>query len=159
MKRKLDTKEKICAFYASDYHFEMMSLPYINKKIEKNKKIIILTQDNLEKTMQTFLSKMNLKEEKKEQILKLNWKNENQEKFEIIKEKINQEKELTIFIKGKENYIQKTNQDIEKWLPKQSPVKIIDCYAIEEIGENLDKVMDQYEKILKTTGEREIKKI
>ena len=26
------TKEKTCAFFASDYHFEMISLPYIEKK-------------------------------------------------------------------------------------------------------------------------------
>ena len=38
-----NTKEKICAFYASDYHFEMISLPYINKRIENKDEIVILT--------------------------------------------------------------------------------------------------------------------
>ena len=38
------TKEKICAFYASDYHFEMISLPYISKSMDENKEIIILTE-------------------------------------------------------------------------------------------------------------------
>ena len=79
MKKMQDTKERICAFYASDYHFEMMSLPYINKKIENKEDIIILTENDLEKTIQTFLSKTNLQEDKKKQILKLNWKNNNQE--------------------------------------------------------------------------------
>ena len=27
-----NTKEKLCAFFASDYHFEMISLPYIKIK-------------------------------------------------------------------------------------------------------------------------------
>ena len=47
------TKEKTCAFYASDYHFEMISLPFIEKNIEENKEIIILTENNLEDTIKT----------------------------------------------------------------------------------------------------------
>lgn len=156
MKNKQDTKEKVCAFYASDYHFEMMSLPYINKKIENKEEVIILTENDLEKTVQTVLSKTNLKEDKKEQVLKLNWKSNNQEKFEIIKEKVNQEKQVTIFVKGRENYIEEINQKIEQWITEKNQVKIIDCYAVDEIGENLDEVMMQYSKILRTTGEKEI---
>lgn len=154
-----NTKEKICAFYASDYHFEMMSLPYIDKRIEKEDEIIILTENNLEETMQTLLERTNLKEDKKKQILKLNWKNSNLEKIETIQEKIKQEKDMIIFVKGKENYIHKVNKDIEKWIPKEKHVKIIDCYSIEEIGEDLDEIMNQYDKILRTTGEKEIEKI
>lgn len=152
-----DTKEKLCAFYASDYHFEMMSLPYINKKMEEESKIIILTENNLEETMKTFLSKTNLKEEKKKEILKINWKNDDLEKFKKIK--ANQEKEMIIFIKGKENYIHNVNQNIAKWISQESKAKIIDCYDLEEIGENLDEIMGQYQKILRTTGEKEIEKI
>lgn len=158
MKKMQDTKERICAFYASDYHFEMMSLPYINKKIENKEDIIILTENDLEKTIQTFLSKTNLQEDKKKQILKLNWKNNNQEKFEIMKEKISQEKELTVFIKGQENYIHEINENIEQLKLKKNQVKIIDCYALDEIGETMGEVMEQYDKILKTTGEKEILK-
>lgn len=158
MKKMQDTKERICAFYASDYHFEMMSLPYINKKIENKEDIIILTENDLEETIQTFLSKTNLQEDKKKQILKLNWKNNNQEKFEIMKEKINQEKEVTVFVKGQENYIHEINENIEKLKLKKNQVKIIDCYALDEIGETMDEVMEQYDKILKTTGEKEILK-
>lgn len=158
MKKMQDTKERICAFYASDYHFEMMSLPYINKKIENKEDIIILTENDLEETIQTFLSKTNLQEDKKKQILKLNWKNNNQEKFEIMKEKINQEKEVTVFVKGQENYIHEINENIEQLKLKKNQVKIIDCYALDEIGETMDEVMAQYDKILKTTGEKEILK-
>lgn len=158
MKKMQNTKERICAFYASDYHFEMMSLPYINKKIENKEEVIIITESDLEETIQTFLSKMNLNEEKKEQILELNWKNNNQEKFEKMKEEINQEKEITIFVKGQENYIKKVNENIDQLNLKKNQVKIIDCYALDEIGENMDEVMEQYDKILRTTGEKEILK-
>ncbi len=150
------TKEKICAFYASDYHFEMISLPYIDKRIENKDEIVILTENNLEESMKKLLEKTNLKEEKKKQILELNWKNKNIE--EIKKIKTEDEKNIVIFIKGKEKYIQNVNQNIEKWLPEERNIKIIDCYHIEEVGENLNEVMKPYQKILRTTGEKEIKK-
>lgn len=159
MNKNQNTKEKICAFYVSDYHFEMMSLPYINKKMEEKDEIIILTENNLEKTMETFLARTNLKEDKKKEILKLNWENKNTEKLEKIKRKAKEPKEMIIFIKGKENYIHKVNQEIEKWLPEENHIKIIDCYPMEEVGENIKEVMRQYQKVLKTTGEKEIEKI
>lgn len=154
-----NTKEKICTFYASDYHFEMISLPYINEKMGDNKEIFILTQNNLEETMKTLLERTNFKEDKKKNILKLNWKNDDLEKFKSIKNKIDDEKDIIIFIKGKENYIHNVNQNIEKWFQKENKVKIIDCYDIEEVGENLEKVMSEYKKVLKVTGEKEIEKL
>lgn len=154
-----NTKEKICAFYASDYHFEMISLPYIDKKMEEEDEIVILTENNLEETMKTLLEKTNLKEDKKKKILTLNWKNDDLEKFKTIKTKIKEKNDLIIFIKGKENYIHNVNQNIEKWISKEKNIKIIDCYDLEEVGENLDEVMEQYHKVLKTTGEKEIEKL
>lgn len=159
MNKNKDTKEKLCAFYASDYHFEMMSLPYISKRIEEKDEIIILTENNLEKTIQTLLKKINLKEEKKKQILKLDWKNNQKEKIRKLRTNLEKQKNIIIFIKGKEEYIQKTNLEIEEWLEKENQIKIIDCYHIEEVGENLNQIMEQYPKILKTTGEKEITKI
>ena len=144
-----ETKEKVCAFYVSDYHFEMISLPYINKKIENKENIIILTENNLEETIKTLLSKMNFKKEKKEKIFKLNWNNCNSEKLE----KIQKGKETTIFIKGSQNYIEQTNQKIEKMNLNNATIKIVDCYNMEEIGENMDEIMKKYRKILRTAGE------
>ena len=60
MNKKQETKEKNCMFYVSDYHFEMISLPYISKRIEENKKIIILTEENLNETINTLVEKINL---------------------------------------------------------------------------------------------------
>lgn len=154
-----ETKEKTCTFYASDYHFEMISLPYIEKKIENNGQILILTENNLEETIKNLLSKMNFSEEKKEKILKLNWKNDNLGKFKQIKNEVNTEKDIVIFIKGKENYIKNVNENIEKWTKNKSNVKIIDCYDIEEVGKNMNNIMDKYKKILGTSGERDIGKL
>ena len=159
MSQEKNTKEKICAFYASDYHFEMISLPYIDRRMENNDEIVILTENDLEKTMNTLLAKINLKEDKKKKILRLNWKNNDLEKFKMIKEKVKKEQDIIIFIKGKENYIHNVNQNIEKWIPKEKNIKIIDCYDIGEVGENLNEVMGKYKKVLQTTGEKEIEKM
>ncbi|MCI8411048.1 MAG: hypothetical protein HFJ40_01085 [Clostridia bacterium] len=159
MNKNQKTKEKVCTFFASDYHFEMISLPYINKKIENNKEVIILTENNLENTIKDLISKMNLKESNRNKILNIDWKNDNLNKFKKIKSDIENDKEIVIFIKGKENYIKNINKNIEKWVENSSSTKIIDCYDIEEVGENLDIIMDKYSKILNTTGEKEIQKI
>lgn len=159
MNKNQKTKEKVCTFFASDYHFEMISLPYINKKIDNNQEVIILTENDLENTIKDLISKMNLKESNKNKILNIDWKNDNLNKFKKIKSDIENDKEIVIFIKGKENYIKNINKNIEKWVENSSNTKIIDCYDIEEVGENLDNIMDKYSKILNTTGEKEIQKI
>ncbi|MBO6243379.1 MAG: hypothetical protein J6O41_02270, partial [Clostridia bacterium] len=65
MNKKQKTEEKACSFYASDYHFEMISLPYINKKLENGEEVLILTENNLQKTVKTLVSKISLSKEKK----------------------------------------------------------------------------------------------
>lgn len=154
MNKNQKTKEKICTFYASDYHFEMISLPYIDKNIEENKEVIVLTENDLEKTMKTLISKMNLQEEKKNKILNINWKNDDLNKFKKINNNINKQKEMIIFIKGKENYIKNINENIEKWIEKSNNVKVVDCYDMEEISEKMDTIMEKYKKVLNTKGEK-----
>lgn len=154
-----NTKEKICTFFASDYHFEMVSLPYINKKIENSEEVIVLTENDLEETIKTLLSRMNFKEERKNKILSINWKNDDFSKFKEIKEEVKKQNRFTIFIKGKENYINNINKNIESWIKDYKKVNIIDCYDIEEIGDNIDNVMSSYKSILSTSGEKEIQKL
>ncbi len=132
------TKEKTCAIFASDYHFEMISLPYIEKNLEKNNKVIILTENNLEDTIEKLVSKVNLSEEKKKKILNLNWKQDDLNKFKEIKE-----------------YSQ-NKQDIEKWTKENEKIKIIDCYEIDENTVRSGNIINNYSKILSTSGEKRI---
>ena len=154
-----ETKEKVCTFFVSDYHFEMVSLPYINKKLEENEDVIVLTENNLEETIQVLLSKMNFKEERKNKILSINWKNDDFAKFKEIKRNVEKQNEFTIFIKGKENYIHNINENIKKWIEENSKIKVIDCYDMEDVGSNMDTVMASYKSILSTSGEKEIEKL
>ncbi len=158
MNKNQITKEKTCAFYASDYHFEMITLPYIEKKLEEHKEVVVLTENNLEDTMKTLMSRINLNEEKKNNIYKINWKNDDLNKFKQIKNDMETNKELIIFIKGKENYIKNINENIEKWISQNNKVKIIDCYDVEEVGKHFTEIVSQYENVLSTTGEKKIEK-
>ena len=152
------TKEKTCVFFASDYHFEMITLPFIEENLRNNKKIIVLTENDLEDTIKNLISKVNLKEEKKEKIFKIDWKNNDLKKFKEIKKEVENKEDLIIFIKGKENYIKNVNENIEKWTNKIDTVKVIDCYDVEEIREHFADVVNKYENVLSTTGERKIEK-
>jgi len=154
MNKNQKTKDKICSFHTSDYHFEMISLPYINKKIEENKEVIILTENNLENTIKKLITNINLSEDKKEKILKLNWKNDDLNKFKLINKNTENNKNMVIFIKGNKNYIKNINKNIEKWTEKNKNTQVIDCYNLEEISEKIDEIVGDYTKILSTKGEK-----
>lgn len=154
-----ETKEKTCAFYASDYHFEMISLPFIERNLAENKEIIVLTENNLEDTIKIIIEKVNLQEKNKSNILKINWNNNDLEKFKQIKNNIENNKNITIFIKGKSNYIKNINNNIEKWTKNNNKIKIIDCYDIEEVGSNFNIITSKYKNVLSTAGERKIENL
>ena len=159
MNKNQKTKDKICSFYTSDYHFEMISLPYINKKIEENKEVIILTENNLENTINKLVSNINLNKDKKYKILHLNWKNDDLNKFKLINKNIENNKNMVVFIKGNENYIKNINKNIEKWITENAYIQVIDCYNLEEISEKFDEVASNYTKVLSTIGEKNLVKI
>lgn len=151
--------KKICAFYASDYHFEMISLPYIEKSLEKRKEIIILTENDLQSTIKTLISNINIEEKKKQGLEQINWKNDDLKKFKKIKRDTEENKDVVIFIKGKENYIRNINKNIEKWTCKNNKVKIVDCYDMNEVAEKVDTLMAKYKTVLGTAGEKTIENI
>lgn len=152
-------KEKTCAFYASDYHFEMITLPYIERNMEKEKKVIILTENDLKETANKLIERINLNEEKKKRLIKIDWNNNDLNKFKQIKNIADSNEELIILVKGTENYIKNINKNITKWTQESEKIKIIDCYDMEEIGEKMDEIMEGYKNVLSTTGERKIEKI
>ncbi len=156
MNKNQNTKEKNCAFYASDYHFEMISLPYIEKNLEENKQIVILTENDLQNTINVLIDRINLKEEKKEKILNLNWKNDDLNKLKQIKIQSEKGKEIIAFIKGKKNYIKNVNENIKNLVSNMKNLTIIDCYDIEEISEEIQQITPLYKNVLSTIGIKEL---
>ena len=124
--------EKFCSFFVSEFHLEMILMPYINKKIEEKENIIIATEKNLEKTVEELISKVNLKEENKQKILNLSW---NKSEINDIKNNSN------IIIIGTKNYIKKINQNIEEM--NINKINIVDCYDFEEVIEEMIEIIKE----------------
>ena len=129
--------KKYCCFYVSDYHLEMILLPYIKERI-KEEKIAIYTEENLSKSIQTLLEKTNLNNEEKSQIMNLNW-----EKREIENENL---ENSTIIINGDENYISKINNNIKN----MKNTKIIHCYNLNKNNVNVEEIKKNYDGVLNT---------
>lgn len=148
---KVNNKEKICMFFASDYHFEMISVPYINKNLKNNKNVIVITENDLNQTIEEFLSKVNIKEEEKNSIRKLDWKNDDENKLKELKNLANEKKDTVVFIKGEENFISNINNKI-KDIDSDKNLKIVDCYDISEVQDSVRKIVNGYSEILSTSG-------
>ena len=127
--------EKTCCFYVSEFHLEMILVPYLNQKIEEN--ITILTEKNLKETIEILISKMNLKEENKEKILQLGWDGEKE-----IKEKSN------VIIIGSTEYIKEKNKELEN----KNAISVLDCYDFEQEKDNINEIVKNYKNVLNTLG-------
>ena len=151
MVKENKNQEKLCLFFASDYHFEMISLPYINENLKKDNNVIIMTENDLNSTVDKLLSRVNLTDEEKNKITKIDWKNDDVCKFKEIKSANENGKETIIFVKGKENYIESVNKNIGNWI-NINDTKIIDCYDINEVYEDVSNIAKNYNKVLSTSG-------
>ncbi len=134
--------EKLCCFYVSEFHLEMILVPYINNVIEKNKKISILTEINLEETIKILMSKINLSEKRKKEILDLGWKNN---------QTPNIEEEMCVIVIGNKKYIEEANKSL-----KINDGIVIDCYYFDDIKDNITEIAQGYEKNLNTKGIQDI---
>lgn len=138
--------KKICSFYVSGWHLISMLLPYISK--QSNKNIINISEENLKELVEVFLSKLNLTMEKQEELLKINWNN---------KKISNINNNQIIIISGTEEFINKINQFIERKIKKSSEcITIINCYEVMEFNKNINEILNKHNKILNTSGEKEI---
>lgn len=141
-----EKNQKICSFYVSDYHLEMMLVPYINKKIENNENVTIETEKDLKETMQTLLSRVNIKEENKQKILNLGW--EQNQNNNIMSD-------TNTIIIGSKKYIEDINNKILN--SNVNNVNVVDCYDFEEVKSEIDNIVDDHNGSLNTLGFKEFK--
>lgn len=143
-----DSKERICSFFASDYHFEMIALPYVEKEIKNNGNVVILTENDLNSSIRKVLSRTNLDEEEKEKIYNIDWSKNDENKLKNIEQELDKNTNVTVFIKGGEDYICKMDSSIQKL----ENLKIVHCYSLDEIGSNVSNVVKNYDVVLSTMG-------
>lgn len=149
---------KLCSFYVSDWHLVTMLLPYINQKINEQAKIATILEKDIKQNVETLVEKLNLKN--KEKILNLNWSKQNEVKSKINELEKNQE--LVIFINGSKEFIEKNNKKLTKYFQThliKNKIKIINCYEVIEFNGSITEILDKHDKILNTSGEKEIKEI
>ena len=147
MLKENKTEDKSCLFYVSDYHFEMIALPYMKEKIENNNQVIVMTQENLEDSMKHLLDKVNLDSDDKKKIEKINWKEKSVEEISEIDTLNNK----VVFVKGTEKYIKNVNQKINEVSNVQN-LQIIDCYDVNNVDESIIDITKDYNSILSTSG-------
>ena len=133
--------EKICNFYVSDFHLEMILLPYLNEKIQENEPINIISEKYLNQSINELISKVNLDKNMKNNILNLKW---NSSDIKNIQNNSN------VILVGTKDFIeQKTNKlmdmDIEN-------LKIIDCYNLQEVEKEIPKIVSTHDKNLNSLG-------
>ena len=141
--------QKICCFYASDWHLTVMLLPYINNKIKENVSIYMRCENNIEDKMKILLNKLEIKN--KENIMSIDW-NEQVAEDDLI------EDEKIYIVSGSNKFICDKNEMIEQYYKsKNTNVKIINCYEINN-NSDLKSIIQQngYKKILNTKGENNI---
>lgn len=158
--------EKICSFYVSDWHLVTMLLPYINKKIEEKSKITTILEKDIESNIETLVEKLNLK--KSEKILEINWKKQEVKKYsklaQILSKQIdNNATENIILVNGTKEYIDKVNKNLNKYISNlkenKTKIKIINFYEVLEFNYNITEILDEHDKILNTSGEKEIHEV
>lgn len=153
MLEKNKSKEKMCLFFVSDYHFEMISLPYINESLKNKKQVIVLTENNLQETAEKVLTNINLKDEEKRKLNEINWNNNSEEKIEEIKNL--KDEDVVIFVKGKKSYIKNINCNLKNENLDDN-LQIINCYDVSEINDNFKDIVKDYTKVLSTSGVEEL---
>lgn len=155
---------KLCSFYVSDWHLITMLLPYINRKINEEEKIVTVLENDIKNNVEILAKKLNLKNEEK--ILNINWCKENDKYLEIKNcLKNNKESNIIILVNGTKEYIDEANKNIDKIIGEnkerieQKNIKIINCYEIVEFNGSITEILDNHDKILNTSGEKEINEV
>ena len=143
--KELEANKK-CCLYASDYHLEMILLPYIKENLNKCN-FIIMTQNDLSETIKVLLNRVNITKEEKNDIISINWKDKNEININDIRNMIKNNIKLNIIIKGDNTYIQKINNDLKSLVSEN--LCIIDCLSIDN-NTNIKDIEKKYKEILNT---------
>lgn len=136
---------KKCLFCVSDYHLEMILLPYIIEKKDEFK-TIVFTESNLEDSINILLTKVNLNEEDKEIIKNIDWNKNDSLKVKQIEEI--KDNKLSIIINGSYEYIKLVNKKLERIFNKN--IEIVDCFHVGSVDLDVLELSRKYNCILNT---------
>lgn len=133
--------ERICNLYISDEHLLVTLSSYLKQEIDSGTKVIVLSQDNMKRSIRDIKKRINNRE-LKERVNCL-------EKINI--NSINSNK-ITIILKGNMSFINNMENKVKDIFKEENElINIISCY---NINENIDinKIVNDYGKLLNTSG-------
>ncbi len=154
---------KLCSFYVSDWHLITMLLPYVNRKINEKEKIVTVLEADIKNNVETLVKRLNLRNE--QEILNIDWSK--RDNYLSINKLLNDniKENIIIIVNGTKEYIKEANKNIETIIEKnkdkinQKNIKIINCYEIVEFNGSIVEILDNHDKILNTSGEKEINEV
>ena len=145
--------KKICNFYVSDIHLSVMLLPYINNEINEDVEVTTIFEKIKKDDFEEIINKLNIKNKK--EILNIEWLNYNNIEEKILNNTlINNSKKNTIIIGGNKNFISNINKKIIKYIENNcdnnNEIKIIHCYNVEEVSNDMKTITKNYNEVLNT---------
>ena len=148
--------KRLCNFYVSDLHLSVMLLPYLSKQVNEDVEITTIFEKTEKEAIEEVLEKLNVKN--KNEIMEINWfeKNTNEDVKNTIEKDLENNKKITIIIGGNKKFVLDNNEKIMSYLNEMetnSEIKIINCYNIEEIANEMKSIVKEYDGILNTSGE------
>lgn len=164
-KKENQSVEKVCSFYVNDWHLTTMMLPYMNRRIRENTKIITILQNGMNDKVKELIGKMNLSKESTSQLLNIDWTSNTIFKYTDMKELIEEpikEENIDILVNGTLDYMDIVNKNIDKILAqgkvKATQITIINCYEVGQF-EDINPLLQKHSKLLNTSGLRNIEEV
>lgn len=158
--------KKVCNFYVSDLHLITMLLPYLDKQMKSKEEFITVSQKDLIEEVKLVLSRLTLNNQSKEKLLNIDWNTANLYKYEtmekILKKTCNKSNKLSIIVNGNNEYVEIVNNHLDKFLKNndiKGTIKIINCYDITKMDEDIKEILRTHDIILNTSGEKEISEV
>ena len=142
---------KACNFYVSEWHLFAALLPYIREELKNGNKIMVISQDKLEKGMKHLVKKLNLRFENEKGLDDIKWLSD-----ELVLEISEETKPVTIVVQGTLEFINEINTYIEEKLaPLYDNLKIINCYEVYNTNTMLYNILDEHDYVFNTAGMNE----
>ena len=74
---------------------------------------------------------------------------------------VNEKKENVILINGSRDYIERNNENIQRWVEKKNVgnIKIINFFEVTEFNHHIVEILNSHDRVLNTSGEKEIAEV
>ena len=126
--------ESTCLICASEYHMELILLPYL-KKYKDSKTVIIFTEKDIEKTVNNILEKINIQQQIKDFFKKIDWSKNDENKLKDLERSQKNNEEVIIVINGMKKYKETIKRKV-----KYRNIEIIECFYLEDSEFDLKEI-------------------